>query len=149
MHGPLDDQAAEAIYQDASTFGTTLQMPRAMWPADRAAFAAYWEEGMALTEVDDLTRTYLWKLTNMENLPAWLRWPLAPLSRFVTIGFLPAELRTKMQMPWSGRRQKWFDRSFRLVGRYTRFQPRPLREFPYNALMWDIRRRIRTGRPLL
>jgi uncharacterized protein (DUF2236 family) len=27
--------------------------------------------------------------------------------------------------------------------------PKPLREFPFNVLLWDVRRRIRTGRPLV
>ncbi len=149
MHGPLDDGLAEALYQEASTFGTTLQVPRDMWPADRAAFADYWERGLQATEVDDLTRDYLWGLTNLRQLPAWQRWPFVRLNRFLTTGFLPADLRTKLDLPWSPRRQRRFDRIFRSLGVLSRFQPRPVREFPYNVLMWDVRRRIRLGRPLV
>jgi hypothetical protein len=38
LYGPLDDEAAEAIYRDASKLGTTLQVRADIWPADRAAF---------------------------------------------------------------------------------------------------------------
>ena len=37
----------------ASHSGTTLQVPREMWPADRAAFDRYWEESMAKVHIDD------------------------------------------------------------------------------------------------
>jgi uncharacterized protein (DUF2236 family) len=37
LYGPLDDESADAVYQDARKLGTTLQVREAMWPADRAA----------------------------------------------------------------------------------------------------------------
>lgn len=149
LHGGFDDDVADDLYQQASTFGTTLQVPRDMWPADRTAFAAYWHEGLRNTVIDDLTRDYLWKLIELRQLPRWYSWPFVPISRFITVGFLPAELRAKMHMTWTDRQQRRFDRMFGVLGRFSRFQPRPVAEFPYNALMWDLRRRLRKGLPLL
>ena len=34
LYGPLDDEAADAVYRDASKLGTTLQVRADMWPAE-------------------------------------------------------------------------------------------------------------------
>ena len=149
LHGPIPEDIADAVYAEAATLGTTLQMPVDTWPADRADFARYWEEGLERCEVDDVTRTYLWALTDLKHLRRWYRWPFVPLSRFMTIGFLPQSLRDQMRMDWSDQQQARFDRFFRVYGRMSRFQPRFVREFPYNVLIIDVRRRIRSGRPLI
>lgn len=149
LHGPIPEDIADHVYVEAATFGTTLQVTRDMWPTDRAAFDIYWNEGLARCEVDDVTRAYLWALTDLKHLRPWYRWPFVPLSRFMTIGFLPQSLRDQMQMEWSDKKQARFDRFFRVSGRFSRFQPRFVREFPYNLLIIDVRRRIKSGRPLV
>lgn len=149
LHGPIAEHIADDVYEEAATLGTTLQVTRDMWPADRAEFAAYWEQGLARCEVDEVTRAYLWALTDLKHLRPWYRWPFVPLSRFMTIGFLPQTLRDQMRMEWSDKQQARFDRFFRVLGRLSRFQPRFVREFPYNLLIIDVRRRIRSGRPLV
>lgn len=150
LRGPLDEGSADAIYAESATLATTLQVKPDMWPADREAFQEYWDTGIAGTEIDDFTRAHLWQLVNLEMLPRWQRFgPLVTLSRFLTAGFLPAELREQMRMDWSDKDQKSFDRLFRALGRFSRLQPRRSREFPLNLLMWDLRRRIRKGKPLI
>src|SRR5579875_608921 len=59
MYGPMDEAAADAFYRHAARFGTTLQMPAELWPADRAAFARYWDEAVAATSIDAPVRDYL------------------------------------------------------------------------------------------
>ena len=49
LHGPMPDDQADAFYDHAARFGTTLQVPQDMWPADRAAFARYWDEAVTRT----------------------------------------------------------------------------------------------------
>lgn len=46
LYGPLDDEAADAVYQDARRLGTTLQVRADMWPADRLAFDEYWKRSL-------------------------------------------------------------------------------------------------------
>ena len=149
MHGDIDEDIADYVYDEAAKLGTSLQVTRDQWPADRAAFDAYWEQGLAKCEIDDVTREYLWSLTNLKQLPAWARWPFVHSSRFFTIGFLPQVLRDQMHAPWSTKQQKRFDRFFRGCGQLTRISPRFVREFPFNFYIWDIRRRIRKGHPLV
>jgi len=150
LRGTLDESSADAIYAESATFATTLQVRPDKWPADRGAFDGYWNAGLERTEIDDFTRTHLWQLVNLEMMPRWQRLrPLVLLSRFFTAGFLPPELREQMHMEWSARDQSKFDRLFRMLGRFSRFQPRRTREFPLNLLMWDLRRRIRNDKPLI
>ncbi len=79
MHGEIDEDIADYVYDEAAKLGTSLQVTQDQWPADRAAFDEYWEQGLAKCEIDDVTREYLWSLTNLKQLPAWARWPFVRL----------------------------------------------------------------------
>lgn len=150
LQGPLDEASADAIYAEAVTLGTTLQVKPDMWPPNREAFEEYWTTGLGRTEIDDFTRAYFWRLLDLEMLPRWQRLrPRVALNHFINIGFLPAELREQMRVEWSDSDQARFERLFRAIGRVSRFQPRWVREFPLNLLMWDLRRRIRRGKPMI
>src|SRR3954453_24208191 len=46
LYGPLSAEAADAVYADAKTLGTTLQVRDGMWPPDRAAFDDYWKRAL-------------------------------------------------------------------------------------------------------
>ncbi|MEV6624806.1 oxygenase MpaB family protein [Amycolatopsis sp. NPDC051106] len=137
------------FYRDAARLGTTLQVRPEMWPADRAAFEEYWTAGVAATGIDDTVRRYLTDLVDLRFLPP----PAAALgrrfSRFVTTGFLPQHFRDEMRLPWTAADQRRFETFLAAVGRVTRVLPGPLRRFPYNLCLWDLRRRLRAGRPLV
>lgn len=149
MHGDIDEDIADYVYDEAAKLGTSLQVTQDQWPADRAAFDEYWEQGLAKCEIDDVTREYLWSLTNLKQLPVWARWPFVHSSRFFTIGFLPQVLRDQMHAEFTDKQQKRFDQFFRVCGRLTRLSPRFVREFPFNFYIWDVRRRMKNGKPLL
>jgi hypothetical protein len=53
LYGPLSPEAADAIYQDARTLGTTLQVREGMWPADRVAFDEYWKRTLDELRIDE------------------------------------------------------------------------------------------------
>lgn len=145
---PMDGETAEAIYQSSAAFGTTLQVRQESWPADRAAFADYWEKSLDRVDIDDRVRAYLTDLVDLRFLPGFTR-PFAPLHRFVTTGFLPPRFREEMRLPWSHRHQRRFDALMRAVAVVVRLSPTPLRRFPYNLCLWDLRRRLAAGRPLV
>ncbi|WP_274521188.1 oxygenase MpaB family protein [Rhodococcus rhodochrous] len=71
------------------------------------------------------------------------------LNLFLTTGFLPPLFRDRMRLPWSPCDQRRFDRLMRTLGAVNSRVPVALREAPYRLLMTDLRRRIRTGRPLV
>jgi uncharacterized protein (DUF2236 family) len=75
-----------------------------------------------------------------------LRVPFARLNRFLTTGFLPPVFREQMGLRWTERDQRRFDRFTRTVGAIALRLPGSLRRLPFNAFLWDLRWRIRTGR---
>ncbi|MFC8047842.1 oxygenase MpaB family protein [Nocardia sp. NPDC057353] len=148
MHGEWDEATADVFHLFAARLGTSLQMRPELWPADRAAFAAYWRSGLAACSIDDRTRAYLTGLIDLTMLPRPLRL-FAPLQRFVVTGLLPPELRAEMQLPWSPRRERLLAVLLRTVGAVTRAMPSAVRLFPMNYFLADFRRRRRLGRPLV
>ena len=147
MHGPIPESEADALYRFCARYGTTLQVRPEMWPADRAAFARYWDENVAAISIDEPVRDYLLGLITARHLPRPLR--TARFSLFVTTGFLPPPFRAAMKLPWSERDQRRFDTLLRRVGAVLRRVPGPLRRVPFNVLLWDLRVRMRLHRPLV
>jgi uncharacterized protein (DUF2236 family) len=149
MHGPLDDARADALYAYCSRFGTSLQVRPEMWPKDREAFARYWEEGLKEVKIDPPVRDFLLSLMRYEHAHPLVRRLSAERSAFWTTGFLPPMFREALGLEWDDARQREFDRRVRRIGAIDRRLPRPVRLFPFNALLWDMRRRHRKGIPLV
>lgn len=145
---PSRDQAAD-LYRHGARFGTTLQVTPDMWPPDRDAFEEYWRAGLAKIEMDDVTRRYLRDLAEMRFLPAPVHRTFGRFHRFLTMGFLPQPFRDELGLPWTPRDQARFDRFVRVLAAGHRALPRPAREFPFNLYLRDVRRRLRTGRPVV
>lgn len=147
--GEPDPVTLDAFYQRSASFGTTLQMRRDMWPANRDEFETYWNANLEKIAIDDTIREHLYGIASVSFTPRVLHPVLGPVNRFFTTGFLPQRFRDEMQLPWSPRRQRAFDRSMRLAAVANRYSPRVVRMFPYNYCLWDMRRRIARGTPLI
>lgn len=149
LHGEHDDDTAERLYRYCSRLGTTLQVREDQWPADRAAFAEYWDAEVSRIEMDELTRGYLQGIARAAFLPAPVRWVLGPVTEFQAMGFLPEPFRAELGLPWGPRRQRAFDAVMGGWARLDRRLPRVIRQFPFNLYRWDTRRRIRRGLPIV
>lgn len=143
--GPLDRPSIEALYVAATPLATMLRVPPAEWPADRAAFEHYWNEALGHVRIDPPVHRYLDDVLALRFLPRWLARPLEPAHRFVTAGFLPPTIRDAMGLRWSARQQRRFARMTAVAGWVVRRLPRVAREFPFNVLLADARRRSRHG----
>ena len=99
LHGPVDEATADAIYRQCRRFGTTLQVPEHMWPADRAAFEQYWAAALAELRIDPPVRDYLNRLIGLEYLPRPFGAALGPVNRFLTTGFLPRRSASRCSCP--------------------------------------------------
>jgi uncharacterized protein (DUF2236 family) len=144
LRGPVDDQTADGMYQVARWFGSTLQMPGELWPADRQAFTQYWETALASVRIDPPVRAYLGELVRLAYLPGPLAAVLGPVNQFLTTGFLPERFRDEMDLAWTGRNQRQFDAVLWAVAMANRMMPAPARRFPFNACLlgWRCRRRL-------
>jgi uncharacterized protein (DUF2236 family) len=151
--GELDGEDADRHYREGMALATTLQVPPEMWPVDRAAFDRYWQESLAKVHIDDAVRDYLYPIAagRMPGLalPGPLQRLLDNVALLITTGLLPQRFRDEMRLPWDAAKQRRFDRLMAVLRTVNRLLPRFIRRFPFNVLLWDVDRRIRTGRPLL
>lgn len=145
LHGPAGERTADMVYRHASRLGTSLQMPVRLWPPDRAAFARYWDAALRELRIDPPVRAYLDELIMLRYLPRPLGAALGPLNRFVTTGLLPPPLRELMRLPWTARDQRRFAALMRAIAAVDRLLPGPVRRFPFNALLYGWRARMRRG----
>jgi uncharacterized protein (DUF2236 family) len=149
LRGRPDDEERDLLLKRCARFATTLQVPVAMWPSDRAAFDHYWNTAVQNIAVDDVTRTFLLGIASLSFLPRPLARVLGPMHLFLTTGFLPEPFRQELGLEWTPRQQVKFERITHVLGAVNRSLPRPLREFPWNVVEFDTRRRIRRGREIL
>jgi uncharacterized protein (DUF2236 family) len=151
--GELDGEDADRHYREGMALGTTLQVPPELWPADRAAFDRYWQESLAKVHIDGTVREYLFPIAAGRIRGVTLPRPLQHLSDdfslLITTGFLPQRFRDEMRLPWDAAKQRRFDRLMAVLRAVNRTLPRFVRQFPFNVLLRDVDRRIRTGRPLV
>ncbi|WP_063024015.1 oxygenase MpaB family protein [Nocardia niwae] len=145
MHGPMDEATADAFYHLSARLGTTLQMPEAMWPADRRAFDEYWAAHLAKTSIDPAIRAYFDGLIDLRMFPRPAQLALGRLHRFFVTGLLPRHLREEMGMTWTERDERVLGHILRAVGATQSRLPRPVRAFPLNAYLLDMRVRRLLG----
>lgn len=146
IHGDdgLEDFVA-AVYPHAARLGTTLQVPAELWPPDRDAFEAYWQEHVQRIEMDEVTRSYLWDFTRLGFLPFPVPQLFGRFHQILCTGSLSEEFRRELGLPW-GRLERWLyemnAKGLRVVERVT---PKPVLRFPVDVYLWDMKRRIRGG----
>lgn len=149
LQGPLDDAVADRIYDYSARLGTTLQVRPDMWPPDRHAFALYWADSMTQVRIDDAVRDYLMRLVRLENLPGAVQRMLGPRNVFWTTGFLPSIFREQMSLAWSEADEAKFTARLKCLARAEAPLPPAVKALPLNLFLWDMRRRVRQGRPLV
>lgn len=133
--GVLDPAEAERLLQEYAPLATALGVPAGDWPADRSAFAAYWDDAVARLEVTDEARGIAADLFSGQGLPAALRTAL-PLARFVTAGMLPPRVRAGLGWSWTGRDSR---REARLWALVRAVYPRLPRRVRGAVAAWTVR----------
>lgn len=141
MFGPMDDAAAERLYEQFQTYGTSLQVPAELWPEDRAAYDAYVARTLDGIELDPRVADYGHRLLDPASRPLPVR-PVFRLLRFCTVGLLPDALRDAYGFPWSPRDQRRFDAIMQVSSAVYRRLPRAARELPKAMLLSASRRRV-------
>jgi uncharacterized protein (DUF2236 family) len=149
LRGEMTTDQAEQFYRSAATLGTTLQVSADQWPATRAGFDAYWNTACRQVAVDDVVAQYLRDLINLKMINPLLALPFRPLLAFLTAGFLAPVFRDALGIRWGRGRQRLFEWLFLLVAFGNRFLPIFVRQGGSYLLLADVRRRVRTGRPLI
>jgi uncharacterized protein (DUF2236 family) len=146
IYGPLDDESADAMYQDYARIGTELQLPPGLWPQDREAFRRYWDTRISTLRADEAGIRVARGLMYPRHTALWYR-AIVPPARFLTAGLLPGQLRHDFGLPWSNRRKRRFDRVMRVLAVAYPKLPRRIRhwfkDYCLNELDKQIRRNAR------
>ncbi|WP_218572973.1 oxygenase MpaB family protein [Pseudomonas sp. gcc21] len=149
LRGEPDPVSASVFYQRAAALGTTLQVSPERWPTDLAAFQSYWQRELARLQIDPPVRAYLTDIAELKFLPRIVSFTLGPLNRFITAGFLPPQVREQMHFVWGAKQQRKFGRLIAACALVNRRLPRIIRQLPFLVVLWDFRRRLRRGVPLV
>lgn len=149
LNGKLPENQAESFYQSCATLGTTLQVPRDMWPATRAEFDEYWVRACAETRLDEPIAAYIDDLLNLRMINWPMRLVFGGLLKFLTAGFLAPYFRQQMHVEWTAADQRRFDNLFAFVAFVNRFIPRFLRFGPTRSVLLEVRLRIGAGKSLV
>jgi uncharacterized protein (DUF2236 family) len=149
LNGPVDDVTYNVLLSTCARFGLALQVSEEQWPSDRARFEAYWSSSLSKVTMDDTTRPLLRGIASLDFLPTPFARVLGPSHRFLTTGFLPSPFREELGLPWSPRRQVRFEKIVKFLGALHRRLPLVVREFPWNLIELDTKRRIARGRSVL
>lgn len=142
-------EVTDERYQAGAVLGTTLQVPREMWPATRADFETYWNDTVETLEIDDTIREYLMSIARGEFLGPVVSRLLGWHLEIMAIGFLPENFRRKMRVQLSPWQELYFDKHNSVLRAIITRAPKWVRAFPFNVLLADVRWRMRTGRPLV
>jgi uncharacterized protein (DUF2236 family) len=143
LFGPLDDAVADEVYRQYAVLGTALQVPAGRWPADRAAFGAYWQEMIDSLEVSDDARRVARDLLNAEGAPLVFK-AARPVNRFLTTAWLPEPIRRQYGLGWGTNQQRLYDVAMKVGGPVYRLVPAPIREVPKTWYLRDMRKRLAT-----
>jgi uncharacterized protein (DUF2236 family) len=138
--GPLPEEAAERIHRGYAVLGTALQVPEGRWPADRAAFRAYWEERVAILEPTADAQRVARTLLGGRGAPPAVR-AVMPMVALVTAGLLPPRIRSGFGMRWDARLERRFARALGVILAVNRLLPRAVREAPRTVITRRYRRR--------
>ncbi|MDQ0031593.1 oxygenase MpaB family protein [Arthrobacter bambusae] len=137
VHGALDDDTADRIYREYAGIGTALQLPAELWPADRQAFARYWDASLQNLAPDAVALKVARELLYPASGPFLMRLSM-PLVRLITAGLLPEGLREGFGLPWSSRRRRSFEGTMRLLAvAYPRL-PEKVRHWPKNYYLGQL-----------
>jgi uncharacterized protein (DUF2236 family) len=146
----LYERDKEAMYRASAVLGTSLQMRPDQWPADTTAFEEYWDGTVRdRLSIDAFVRSYLDEFLLLRFLPRPLSALLGPFHRWLSAGWLPQEFRDLMELTWTGRDQRRFERLNRWVRRLNALTPKALRRLVILAYLYDFRLRRRLGMRLL
>jgi uncharacterized protein (DUF2236 family) len=143
LHGPPNEEELSSLLAMSGRFATTLQVPRDMWPTSPRDFETLWRASLEHIAFDEVTRDYLLGIASLRFLPFPLDRIFGPSHRFLTTGFLPPLFRDELGLAWSPRSERYFTRVTKGLRVIDLLLPRPLREFPWNVVERDTRRRIR------
>ncbi|GAB3800877.1 oxygenase MpaB family protein [Humibacter antri] len=140
VFGTLDAASADRFYGEFAAVGTSLQLPPQAWPANRAAFDAYWNDAVERLTVLPAARNVSRELLRAEHAPLWMRLVM-PWARLATVALLPETLRHPYGLMLTDRNRRRYERMMSLIAAIYPRLPLRVRHVVRDRLL----RRLRAG----
>ena len=138
----VDDERAEDILRAYAPIATALRVPAERWPDSMAAFERYWVSTLAQLRVTDDARGVVRDLLHPRHAPVWVR-AVMPVVRVVTVGMLPAPVRTQYGFAWGPREVRRFRRTVSRLRLLRAVLPGALLRLPGPLLLRAMHRTAR------
>jgi uncharacterized protein (DUF2236 family) len=127
--GRLTSDERERYYEEMRTLGEAYSIPSEVMPADYEAFRHYWDSMLdGSLRVTETTRDVADAVLRPDVTPLAL--PAVELLRMVTVGTLPAGLRSALGLSWGPARERALAVSQLAVQRLMPLLPSLVRRFP-------------------
>jgi uncharacterized protein (DUF2236 family) len=141
IFGTLDEATNEEIYREYSILASSLRVPASLWPANRAAFWAYFNHKLETIEVTPYAKNVCRDLLYNKKTPLILKGGM-PVLRLMTAEWLPPKLREAYGLKRKPKLYKLI-----LFGMQTFYPGLPsiIRTFPVKYYMRDMRKRMRNA----
>jgi uncharacterized protein (DUF2236 family) len=149
IFGELSPTVADRVYEQHALLGTALQVPAELWPVDRAAFRAYWDDMIATVEVTDEARRVARDILFPGKAAPTVVRAGSPLNRLVTTGLLPPRIRAEYNLAWDANRERAFKTFIATTKAIYPHLPNAVREAPKQRYLRDMRRRLDSGHQLM
>ncbi|PYY34804.1 DUF2236 domain-containing protein [Curtobacterium sp. MCBD17_030] len=139
---PVDGARAEDVLRAYAPIATALRVPAERWPDSMPAFEQYWAASLAQLRVTDDARGVVRDLLHPRHAPAWVRAAM-PVVRIVTVGMLPAAVRSQYGFAWGPREARRFRRTVTGLRLFRAVLPGALLRLPGPLLIRAMHRTAR------
>ena len=141
IYGEFDEETSDEIYREYSILASSLRVPAELWPANRAAFWAYFNHKLDTMVVTPYAKNVYKDLLYNKKTPLLIKGGM-PIMRVITAEWLPPRLREAYGMK---RRPKTYKFLITMMRTFYPGLPSIIRTFPVKYYMWDMRRRMRNA----
>ncbi|PWY94219.1 hypothetical protein BO94DRAFT_325254 [Aspergillus sclerotioniger CBS 115572] len=135
--GWMDEAAAEAVYREYAVFATSLRVPVEMWPVNRKAFWAYWDQQIEQVEVTPEAKGVAHDMLYNKRLPLHMK-ILMPSVRLITAELLPQ----RVGEAYGLKRTRLGRVALGVMKATYSLIPTYIRTYPMAYYLKDMRRRI-------
>ncbi|EEA27254.1 hypothetical protein TMatcc_004461 [Talaromyces marneffei ATCC 18224] len=136
------EEAEQAFDEFTALLNLTLNLPKGLWPADRAAFWAYWDEYIEKLDVDSRARPVVHDLEKFCNVPSWVKISM-PFMKNITPEMLPPHVREQYGFHSSPTSRFRYKYSMSIGRAIYPVLPRAIRSIPKKRVMKEVAEMLR------
>ncbi|KAL1986071.1 hypothetical protein VTN96DRAFT_6968 [Rasamsonia emersonii] len=141
----VDFHRAQRVYREFTVLTVALRLPRGVWPENRNAFWAYWDEEVEKLNVDPHARPVVHDLKAYADVPRWVKLVRRPFIRVVTPEMLPRHVREQYGLRSTATSRFLYRVAIGGAKAIYPTLPKKIRTHPLNRALRQLRGEISSG----